>query len=123
MLLCISYVFYLTPYRIKGEDAGKVNEATQYSRSMDYFLKNKFKTENRVLIDLPEWGRECPAATKNPEESEVNYILLCFSSEFVLDNKYVGFCHCNSRKMEGKYTIQQHQNLQNDHSISLKQFQ
>ncbi|XP_010742471.3 cilia- and flagella-associated protein 43 isoform X1 [Larimichthys crocea] len=58
--------------RIKGEDAGKVNEATQYSRSMDYFLKNKFKTENRVLIDLPEWGRECPAATKNPEESEAS---------------------------------------------------
>ncbi len=81
LLLCMSFVCFMASYRIKGVDAGKVNAATQYSQSMDDFLKNIFNTENPVLTDLPEWGQRSPAGTEKPEESEVNYILLCFSSE------------------------------------------
>ncbi|XP_031694958.1 cilia- and flagella-associated protein 43 [Anarrhichthys ocellatus] len=55
-----------TDLRIKGTDAGKVNEAQKYSRSMNHFLKTIFNTENPVLIDLPEWGQ----GTVEPEESE-----------------------------------------------------
>ncbi|XP_042289784.1 cilia- and flagella-associated protein 43 isoform X1 [Thunnus maccoyii] len=56
--------------RIKSLDADKVNNATQYSQSMGYFLKRIFIKENKVLIDLPEWGRESPASTEKTEESE-----------------------------------------------------
>lgn len=76
----------MTPYRIKGVDSGKVNEATEYSQSVDHFLKNIFNAENPVLIALPEWGQGSPAGTEKPEESEVNYILFCFISELVLHN-------------------------------------
>ncbi|XP_029304967.1 cilia- and flagella-associated protein 43 isoform X2 [Cottoperca gobio] len=55
--------------RIKGEDDGEVNEATQYSQSMDLFLKNTLNTENPILIDLPEWGQGSHAATEQPEVS------------------------------------------------------
>lgn len=74
---CASLVFSMTPYRIKGANAGKVNEATKYSQSMKDFLKNIFYTENPVLIDSPEWGQGSPAGS---ERSEVSDILLCLSS-------------------------------------------
>lgn len=74
----------MAPYRIKGVDV--VNAATQYSQSMDHFLKNIFNTENPVLIDLPEWGQGSPAGAEEPEESEVNDILFCFSSKLVLSS-------------------------------------
>ncbi|XP_041802985.1 cilia- and flagella-associated protein 43 [Chelmon rostratus] len=61
-----------TNLRIKGVDAGKVNEATQYSQSMDHSLKIIFNTENPILVDLPEWGQGSPAGAENPEESEVS---------------------------------------------------
>lgn len=70
-------------HRIKGVDAGKVNEATQYSQSMDHSLKIIFNTENPILVDLPEWGQGSPAGAENPEESEVNDILVCFSRVFI----------------------------------------
>ncbi|XP_059215696.1 cilia- and flagella-associated protein 43 isoform X2 [Centropristis striata] len=63
-----------TDLRIKGVDANKMNEATQYSQSMDRFLKDIFNTENPVLIDLPEWDQESPAAMLQPEQSEVSVI-------------------------------------------------
>lgn len=55
-------------------DAGKLNEASQYSQSMNHFLKKIFETENHVLIDLPDWGQWSPAGIEKAEESEVNYI-------------------------------------------------
>ncbi|KAM6922521.1 cilia- and flagella-associated protein 43 [Lycodopsis pacificus] len=57
-----------TDLRIKGTDAGKVNEAQKYSQSMNSFLKTIFNTENPFLIDLPEWGQ----GTVEPEESEAS---------------------------------------------------
>ncbi|XP_054455755.1 cilia- and flagella-associated protein 43 [Anoplopoma fimbria] len=57
--------------RIKGADAGTLNEATKYSQSLNHFLKKIFKTENIILIKLPEWGQGSPAGTVKPEESEV----------------------------------------------------
>ncbi|XP_068577145.1 cilia- and flagella-associated protein 43 [Cebidichthys violaceus] len=57
-----------TDLRIKGTDAGKVNEATKHSQSMNHFLKTIFNTENPILIDLPEWGQ----GTVKPEEIEVS---------------------------------------------------
>lgn len=64
----------MASHRIKGVDAGKMNEATQHSQSMDHFWKNIFNTENPVLIDWPDWGQASPAGI---EESEVNVTLLC----------------------------------------------
>ncbi|XP_045926905.1 cilia- and flagella-associated protein 43 isoform X2 [Micropterus dolomieu] len=61
-----------TNLRIKGVGAGKVNKATQYSQSMDHFLKNIFNTENPILIDWPEWVHGSPAGTEKPEESQVS---------------------------------------------------
>ncbi|XP_034407920.1 cilia- and flagella-associated protein 43 [Cyclopterus lumpus] len=58
-----------TDLRMKGVNAGKVNEATQYSQSMNDFLKNIFNTENPVLIDLPEWGQGSPAGSEKSEVS------------------------------------------------------
>ncbi|XP_070772213.1 cilia- and flagella-associated protein 43 [Enoplosus armatus] len=58
-----------TNLRIKGVDAGKVNEAALYSQSVDHFLKNIFNTENPVLNDFPEWCQGSPAGTGKPEES------------------------------------------------------
>lgn len=64
----------MASHRIKGVDAGKMNEATQYSQSMDHFWKTIFNTENPVLTDWPDWGQASPACI---EESEVNITLLC----------------------------------------------
>ncbi|XP_056291308.1 cilia- and flagella-associated protein 43 isoform X1 [Pseudoliparis swirei] len=58
-----------TDLRIKGANAGKVNEATKYSQSMKDFLKNIFYTENPVLIDSPEWGQGSPAGSEKSEVS------------------------------------------------------
>ncbi|XP_071336498.1 cilia- and flagella-associated protein 43 isoform X2 [Trachinotus anak] len=60
-----------TNLRIKGMDA-EVNKATQHSRSMARFLKNTFKTENLVLIDLPKWSQGSCGGTEKPEENEVS---------------------------------------------------
>ncbi|XP_037639094.1 cilia- and flagella-associated protein 43 isoform X1 [Sebastes umbrosus] len=59
-----------TDLRIKG--FGKVKKATQYSQSMDGFLKNIFNTENPLLIDLPDWGQWSSADTEKIKESEVS---------------------------------------------------
>ncbi|XP_049456039.1 cilia- and flagella-associated protein 43 isoform X1 [Epinephelus fuscoguttatus] len=58
--------------RLKGVTAGKVNEATEYSQSMDHFLKTIINTENPVLINLPEWDQESPAGTEKTAEREVS---------------------------------------------------
>ena len=81
------YVFSMAPYRIKSLDADKVHNATQYSQSMGYFLKRIFIKENKVLIDLPEWGRESPASTEKTEESEVNNNL--FNSVLAVNYCYI----------------------------------
>ncbi|XP_018552334.1 LOW QUALITY PROTEIN: cilia- and flagella-associated protein 43 [Lates calcarifer] len=57
--------------RIKDADS-EVNKATHHSRSMAHFLKNLFNTENRVLIDLPEWSQGSLTGTEKSEESEVS---------------------------------------------------
>ncbi|XP_076599514.1 cilia- and flagella-associated protein 43 [Chaetodon auriga] len=61
-----------TNLRIKGGDAGKVNEATQYSQTMDHSLKIIFNTENPILTDWPEWGQGSPCGTEKSEESQVS---------------------------------------------------
>ncbi|XP_042358212.1 cilia- and flagella-associated protein 43 [Plectropomus leopardus] len=58
--------------RIKDVDAGKVNEAAQYSQSMDHILKHTFNTENRILTELSVWGQSSPTGTVNPKQSEVS---------------------------------------------------
>ncbi len=69
--LCISCVFYTASYRIKGAEADKMNEASQYRKSLDHYLKNIFKTENLIITDWPEFSQGSPAGTEKPEESEV----------------------------------------------------
>ncbi|XP_034537901.1 cilia- and flagella-associated protein 43 isoform X3 [Notolabrus celidotus] len=64
-LLCINL-------RDKGLNAGKLNEATQYSKSMDHLLKDIFSKENDVLIDMPEWGQESIPCSDKPQESEIS---------------------------------------------------
>lgn len=71
----VSYVFYIAPSRFKGLDASKVNKATHYSKSMD-FVKKVFRTENRVLLNLPEWGQESPAGTEKPEVTKILWYLI-----------------------------------------------
>nr|XP_046257140.1 cilia- and flagella-associated protein 43 isoform X2 [Scatophagus argus] len=61
-----------TDLRIKGVNAGKVNEATQHSLSMHHFEKKIFSKENAVLIDCPEWEQRSTAGTEKQEESEVS---------------------------------------------------
>lgn len=63
--------------RIKGLDTDKANRAAQFNQSMDYMLRNKFSTENPVLIGLLDWGQESLAGTEKPEENEVTKIILC----------------------------------------------
>lgn len=82
----------MVPYRIKGVDTGMVNEATQYSQSIHHFLKNIFNKENPVLTNMPEWSQGSPAGSEKPEESEVNYVLLCFCSELV-HNSVLSVCN------------------------------
>ncbi|KAF3841998.1 hypothetical protein F7725_023949, partial [Dissostichus mawsoni] len=60
-----------TDLRFKGVDADKVNRAAQYSQSLDNFLKNIFRTENRILINMPELGQGFRTGTEKTEESEV----------------------------------------------------
>ncbi|XP_023144342.2 cilia- and flagella-associated protein 43 isoform X1 [Amphiprion ocellaris] len=61
-----------TSLRIKDVDAGKGNEAAQYSQSMARILKNIFNAENPVLISFPVWGQETPDSPEEPEEREVS---------------------------------------------------
>ncbi|XP_034008505.1 cilia- and flagella-associated protein 43 isoform X1 [Trematomus bernacchii] len=61
-----------TDLRFKGVDADKVNRAAQYSQSLDNFLKNIFRTENRILINMPEWGQGFRTGAEKTEESEVS---------------------------------------------------
>ncbi|XP_030603266.1 cilia- and flagella-associated protein 43 isoform X2 [Archocentrus centrarchus] len=61
-----------TNIRVKGGDVSKMNEATQYSKSVAHFLKNIFDTENPVLINFPVRGRLSPAGTEYPGESKVS---------------------------------------------------
>lgn len=82
LFMCLfSYCVYnvvlcMGSYRLKGVDAGKVNEAAQYCRSMGHFLENIFNTENPALMDLPDWDQES-LVLKKQEQSAVNYILFC----------------------------------------------
>lgn len=80
----------MAPYRIKDADS-EVNKATHHSRSMAHFLKNLFNTENRVLIDLPEWSQGSLTGTEKSEESEVNnnlfYLILYYMN-------YIMVCNC-----------------------------
>ncbi|XP_041644785.1 cilia- and flagella-associated protein 43 [Cheilinus undulatus] len=57
-----------TNLRNLGLDAGKIDDATLYSKSMGLFLKKIFIKENDVLIDLPDCGKE----SEKPEEMEVS---------------------------------------------------
>uniref|UniRef100_UPI0037E722FD cilia- and flagella-associated protein 43 n=1 Tax=Semicossyphus pulcher TaxID=241346 RepID=UPI0037E722FD len=57
--------------RNKGLDAGKTNEATLYSKSMDHFLKEIFSKENPVLIELPEWDKGSTPGAEKAEGCEV----------------------------------------------------
>lgn len=77
----------MAPYSIKDLDAGEINSATQYSQSMNYFLRNIIIKENAVLINLPKWGKESPAGTEKTEESEVNNVL--FSSVLVVNYYHI----------------------------------
>ncbi|XP_041866469.1 cilia- and flagella-associated protein 43 [Melanotaenia boesemani] len=63
-----------TNLRIKGVDAGKINDATQHSQSVALSLKNILRTENPFLIDLPTWGQEFPGDSGKKDENEVRGI-------------------------------------------------
>ena len=60
-------------------DADKVNRAAQYSQSLDNFLKNIFRTENCILVAMPEWGQGFRTGAEKTEESEVNSSFLVFA--------------------------------------------
>lgn len=66
--------FCLGSHRVKGGDVSKMNEATQYSKSTAYFLKNIFDTENPILINFPVWGQVSPVGMETPEVSKVKLI-------------------------------------------------
>lgn len=65
--------FCLGSHRVKGGDVSKMNEATQYSKSMAHFLKNIFDTENPILINFPVWGQVSLVGTETPEVSKVKF--------------------------------------------------
>lgn len=63
-------MFKMSSPRIQGVEAGKINEVTRHSQSMDHLLKKMFNAENPVLLECPEWSQAYAV------ESEVKVTLL-----------------------------------------------
>ncbi|XP_074532554.1 cilia- and flagella-associated protein 43 isoform X2 [Halichoeres trimaculatus] len=61
-----------TNLRDKGLNSEKLREATQYSKSMRYLLKDTFSEENDVLIEMPHWAEKPQGIEVTPEAESVD---------------------------------------------------